>query len=91
MRRFIFRLPVFFQGAIFTPSFQQLLVKRQQAEMFNVCVDSKGKRLVLSRDVVNFHASIKVYLQMARRIYAPDHRLRNSICPGSSTAKFHHC
>ena len=39
---------------------------------------SKKKRLVLSGGVIRFHASVKVYLQIAVRNSAPDHQLRNS-------------
>ena len=87
MRNFVFRLSVFFQGAILTPSFQQLLVKRLQTQFFTIYVDSKGKRLGLSRAVVRFYASIKIYLQVAGRNFAPDYRLRN-FTPADATRHF---
>ena len=34
------------------------------------------KKLVLSRGVVSFYASIKLFLQMGKRNSAPDYRLR---------------
>ena len=65
-----------FQGAILTPFFQQLLVKCQQAHIFNGYVDYKGKQHFLSCGVGRFYASIKVFLQMERHNFALDHQLQ---------------